>query len=364
VKDRRRWPRSPRRGATLLLAALLMVLLLAVVAFAVDIGRIVLVRTQLQVAADSAALAAASEVTDSLADRVAIAQRYADAHRAGGTAVKLNAADVVFGVWDYQDRTYTASDSLVNAIQVTARRDKSSGGRVPLLFGRVLGTSSSAVSAEAIAVIPDNFLGFRTPPSPGIQPILPFALDKATWDALLAGSGSDALGWDPESKQVTAQADGTPEAKLFPIETGSGGNCGTVDIANDDNSTDTLVRQILGGISADDLAQYGGKLSLDFHGELQLMGNPGISAGVKDEIATIVGQTRIIPIFSNVVDNGNNATYTIVQFAGIRILAVRLTGSDKGVYVQPAAVKVEGGIPATGTDRKSYYIYSRVHLVR
>ena len=53
-------PRQPRRrGVIAVLAALLMVVLFAMVAFAVDLGYITLVRTQLQAAADSAALAAA-----------------------------------------------------------------------------------------------------------------------------------------------------------------------------------------------------------------------------------------------------------------------------------------------------------------
>ena len=44
----------------LVLAALLMILLVGMIAFAMDIGYIVLVRSQLQTAADSAAMAAAA----------------------------------------------------------------------------------------------------------------------------------------------------------------------------------------------------------------------------------------------------------------------------------------------------------------
>ena len=65
-----------RRGVTLVLAAFLMVLMLGMVAFAVDCGYMVLVRSQLQGAADAAAMAAAevmgSTETDPVSDRPTI----------------------------------------------------------------------------------------------------------------------------------------------------------------------------------------------------------------------------------------------------------------------------------------------------
>ena len=51
VRNSRKHPQS-RRAVTLVLAALLMVTLLGMVAFAMDVGYIVLVRSQLQTAAD------------------------------------------------------------------------------------------------------------------------------------------------------------------------------------------------------------------------------------------------------------------------------------------------------------------------
>ena len=72
------------------------------------------------------------------------------------------------------------------------------------------------------------------------------------------------------------------------------------------------------------------------------MGDTGISAGVKDELASIIGQTRIIPVFSSVSGNGNNATYVIVRWVGVRVMAVKLTG----VYATAgakAAIEAAGG---------------------
>ena len=52
--------RKHRRGTITVLAALLCVVILGMMAFALDVGYLSLARTQLQAAADSAALAAAA----------------------------------------------------------------------------------------------------------------------------------------------------------------------------------------------------------------------------------------------------------------------------------------------------------------
>ncbi|MEZ6119621.1 MAG: hypothetical protein R3C28_24060 [Pirellulaceae bacterium] len=75
------------------------------------------------------------------------------------------------------------------------------------------------------------------------------------------------------------------------------------------------------GISVD-MNAMGGTLEFDANGELVLNGDTGISAGVKDELASIVGETRIIPIFSQVQGPGNNADYTIVWLKWSRALQV------------------------------------------
>ena len=66
-----------RRGAIAVLAALLCVILLGMIAFAVDIGYLALGRTQLQASADAAALAAAGTASQSKSTMVAVAQQFA-----------------------------------------------------------------------------------------------------------------------------------------------------------------------------------------------------------------------------------------------------------------------------------------------
>jgi len=108
-----------------------------------------------------------------------------------------------------------------------------------------------------------------------------------------------------------------------------------------------------------------GSFQFGADGTLHLNGDTGISAGVKDELASIVGKTRFIPIFRSVVGPGNNADYTIVKFVGVRVLAVKLTGSSSGKYVmvQPANIVAKGAIYSSGAPSTDY-VYSPVWLVR
>ena len=212
----------------------------------------------------------------------------------------------------------------------------------------------------------NNFKGFRAPSSgSGNLQMLPFALDKETWDEMMAGGGDDDWNWHEEDKYISSGGDGVREVNLFPQGTGSPGNRGTVDIGAPNNSTRDLARQIVYGITQEDLDYVGGSLEFDDNGELTLNGDTGISAGMKDELASIKGQPRIIPVFSDVVHPGNNAEYTVVQFAGVRIMDVKLTGSmsSKRVIIQPATIQVRGGIAGT-TEQKTQFIFSPVWLVR
>jgi len=140
-----------RRGAIVVLAAVLLVILLGMIAFAVDFGYVVLVRTQLQTAADSAALAAATTGT-TITEAKAVAQDYANRHIAGGRNVSLQSSDIVPGTWNADTRTFTEiASGLGNAIKVTTKMDDTTGGQTQLFFGNLFGISSLSQEASAIA---------------------------------------------------------------------------------------------------------------------------------------------------------------------------------------------------------------------
>ena len=140
------------------------------------------------------------------------------------------------------------------------------------------------------------------------------------------------------------------------------------DVGGSNNSTSDLARQILEGVSPADmsaLADEGRSLEFDVNGSTLLNGDTGISAGVKDELASIMGQPKIIPVFASVSGNGNNAEYTVVKWQGVRVMAVKLTGSmsQKHVMIQVAPVVSKGVVPSTSSSSSSY-VYSNVALVQ
>jgi len=374
--------RRGRPGAVAVFTLCILVAMMVIIALAVDIGYLVFVATELQRTADAAAIAATWRLVEQdglgiplAADDVeairTTASQFASFNGVANSTVTLTDDDVTIGNLAYPfsaDSAITFTDpSHFNAVKVRVRKTSSADGNgaAPLFFARILGVNGCDMQREATAAFLGNSSGFRTPSDGRNLDILPFAVDKTTWDDLLAGGGSDNYRWDPDAKCIRCGSDGVREVNLYPQGTGSPGNRGTVDIGASNNSTADICRQIRFGISASDLAHLGGKLEFDRYGKLYLNGDTGISAGVKDDLASILGQRRIVPIFEAVSGPGNNATYTIVGFGGIRIMHVKLTGSpsQKQVMIQPARVVSRGAIPATEGAPANQFVYSPVWLV-
>lgn len=370
-----------RTGNILLLSAIMMIGMLAMLAMAVDVGYLCLARDQLQRSADAAAIAAAWELVDEAAvrrvsDGAALparaaykANEYAALNPVLRDAPQLGSDDVDVGyLANPSNRTLQLDTTGVftpNAVRVRVRRTADQNGEVPFFIARFLGIDSMATEAEATAALLTSIRGFQVPTDRRNVDLLPFAMDLDTWCDMLQGVGTDQWRWDEATGRVLPGADGILEVNLYPQGTGSPGNRGTVDIGSNSNSTADIARQIVHGVSPQDLEHHGGKLELDAQGQLGLNGDTGISAGVKDELNSIRGQKRIIPLFSSVAGPGNNAQYTIVRFAGIRIMEVDLTGksTSKRVIIQPATVKARGSIPSSNANT-SHFVYSPVWLVR
>lgn len=372
--------RRQRRGNILFLSALLLVGMLGMVAFSIDTGVINVARSQLQNSADAAAIAGAWKLMPAPAlttpnyvslesDAREAAEEFAALNKVLLAAPTLAQDDVQVGYIanprDPLSPFVVGGFNRPNAVQVRVRRTADQNGSISLSFARVIGTNSASAQAQATAALLSNIAGFQTPSDGGNVGILPFALDQETWNNAMAGGAGDDHSFDPISGTLTSGSDGLPEMNLYPQGTGAPGNRGTVDIGSSNNSTADLARQIVHGVSAQDFAALGKPLVFGPDGTLTLNGDTGISAGVKDELASIIGEPRIIPVFSTVIGPGNNATYTIVKFVGIRVLNVQLTGSmsSKQVIIQPANVIVKGAVSGS-TSGISQFVYSPVWLVR
>lgn len=148
-----------RRGAIVVLAAFLLIVFCCFVSFAVDVGYLCVVRTELQRSADSAALAGIGVLVDedgtlNLSAAGLTAQQFGGMNgSAGGVVLTLIDADIKVGVYDALTNQVVETPGEANAIEVTAWRRADRGTAVQLFFAPVLGIQQADVSARAIAIL-------------------------------------------------------------------------------------------------------------------------------------------------------------------------------------------------------------------
>ncbi len=376
--------RSHRRGTITVLVALLSVPFLAMVAFAVDIAWIVQSRSDLQNAADAAALAGAEQLisgfvqyelpgqtlqatilTASESTAKTYAKNFAGYNTAGGvTSLALNDADIQFGFTDAAN-TYTAVPTYAgfpNTLKVTMRLDSQANGALKLFFSPVLGISSTNVMASAAATIyTGNVISFQS--SPGTKTaVLPMTFDVNAWNTFIkTGASSDGT--------IKASLNGAPQMQVYPSPNLAPGNFGMLSLNDSSNAASDIDSWILNGMSSDDLN------FLKSNGILPLpQPNPGLwnwkgATGFKssDLNDLPVGQSFLLPVFEPVVGTpgstyeaavgttyqssdktsgtatvgdsgvGQNAYYNIVGFVGVQITTL---DSSSDALIQPAGVTV------------------------
>ncbi len=368
------------------MTAISMTAVVGFAALAIDVGMLYNVRTELQRTADAAALAGASKLLDQHAlmgtpdpaDDIAAAklraQEIALLNPVYNDNPQVDGNDIQVGYLSNPENLTEpislANPAQYNTVRVTVRRDGTTNGPIQLLFAQIFGLTSANVTASAAAVFKDGVVGFKATSQTGNTGLMPLTLHRDAWEDLLAwaGSAGDNYSYDPDTGTVTPGSDGIPELNLYP---GGGasqlppGNFGTVDIGSPNNSAQDLSRQIRYGVSEEDLAYFGGELRLGPDGTLLLNGDTGLSAGIKDDLEAIKGKGRAIPLFSQVAGPGNNSMFTIIGFAGIRIMNVKLTGAanKKQVIIQPAYV-IDDSVITEATSGPSFFVYQPVRLCR
>ncbi len=236
--------RARRRGAVVVQVAIAMTALMGFSALAIDVSMMYNARTELQRAADAAALAAASALGDysqgnPLATARELAAEFAGSNTVLTAGVQLDTSDVVFGRATINAATgkyeFTETETFPNAVRVRARRTEGSpSGAVPLFFANIFGISSTDIAAQATAVLVPRDIVFVLDLSASHNDDSSLRSYKATeidnyevWEHLkdqdLALSPkTDSLGFT-SSVSVTDNGDGTSTITVDLSSDGDGG---------------------------------------------------------------------------------------------------------------------------------------------
>jgi hypothetical protein len=177
-----------RSGTVAVIVALLLAVFLGLAALAIDIGHIMVVRNELQNAADAAALAGASYLYPQTPPASPEPPDWATATTQATGAIGLNQSDrvaltscvVQTGYWNLahtppglQGQGITPGPQDFPAVQVTVSRSTGlNGGPVQHWFAPVIGINTSNVSATATAVMASPGTAF-----PGA--LMPIAISQA-----------------------------------------------------------------------------------------------------------------------------------------------------------------------------------------
>ena len=335
--------------------ALALIAALAGAALVIDRLHLDTTKSELRIAAEAAALAAARELANDdrlrpdfdpaalqMKSRFA-ATRIAAQNFVAGEPVTLStdsASDVRFGrlVNDPasgEPMFVEDSDDEPTSVAVAARCTEARQSAVPLPFRTFYAPTDADVLAVAEASLNFQVRGLRSVDRLPI-PTLPLAilarpnaktdLTHKHWKGSLnqsenAGAsntpqqptaptwmrdidqrrGTDHFGYDASTGEVTSVADGIPEITLRTATQSSNSRSNAFVITLTGDLTENhLRRQISQGWSADDLEPLGGELLFD-HGPLTLAGLRGVDSNVLAQaLRTVLGQSRVAFLYERV----------------------------------------------------------------
>ncbi|RJP33489.1 MAG: hypothetical protein C4527_04355 [Candidatus Omnitrophota bacterium] len=322
---------SDENGSVLPLVAVSMTFMFIMLAMVVDIGWIVNAESELQHAADAAALAAAAKLIDEdalrgisdLSDDFLVARDYAESYVAfNKSARKVLAVDrneendvtggVVIGYiddpFDLNSPFVTEGISAYNSVQVKTQLTQELNGPLALLIGAIVGVDSVDVKAKATATIEDRIAGFALNEGERL-PMLPFTAYDETWYGQIDGI-NDRDEYTVENGVVTSGADGIPEIRLYmwknnlesihiPQIPGQAGNVRTL-FVTPSLGVSYNKNQIYNGMSVTDLDAVDGLVLTDDgsgNSTKWLPGEHWMSSEWHTALRNIVGETRILPLF-------------------------------------------------------------------
>jgi len=376
----------------------------AALALAVDTTLLWSARGEMRNSADASCLAAALELVDDelltgepgvmalCIERARLqAQAYGESNPVLGQPLVLDSnwqhdplGDIVFGYLD-QPRgmfqpTSELTDPHINAVRIIARRTRERGNPAGMYFARMLSLPAADVVATATAMLDRDVIGFRPLPHRPLH-LAPIGLltgqsllNKEAWESQVAGGGEDKVAFDRRQQAfVVATANGARGDGIFemivhiplagqPVAEGDEPNGCFLQLG--DTDWEALTRQIVQGVSREDLAEFDGQLVLGWDNRLYLPGYDEAPAlgdsrlpSLLDALQTLqsTGEPRIWPLFAALVEEPSHGPVTaMVQgFVAARLVSAAIASvgdsSEEDPKRQELRLRLQPCMISTGT---------------
>ena len=313
------------RGATLILVAFGMIGFLGFAALAVDVGYLMVVRNQLQNAADAAALAGAMNLYTPTTG-----PNWADAEAQATATIPLNTAtNVALTGGVVQSGYYNLSGTVPGlhstqgagdapAVQVTLSKSSgNNGGPVSLFFAPVLGINSAGVSVIAVAV--ESYPG-----SVGPGQLFPTAIAQCLYDNF----------WDPTTGKPFTGASCPAQPSGCPLNPGNPGNVNGCEFCIGSAYHYDACQSGQWSTFKDpsnDVPTVGGLITNGNGGPLSIGDSIWIQPGTKDSLyktaEALIGKTVVMPVVS-----GDLSSQGLQPITGFACLAFDASENGSGKY--------------------------------
>lgn len=310
-------------GAVLPVSAVYLIVAVGILALALDVGHIFLLKNELQRVADAAALAGAlrlmtpntgstpgvMSVSPDCARAIAAAQAVSLNHDADGQPISLANISVKLGTWNGTTFTDTncATPSLVNAVQAAASKTTT------VLFGALI-TGSNTLNLSALATVLVGTVGGLPP---GYR-TLPLAVDN------------DKL--PSNGEKLVLHLNSTP------------GDDGCWHTFFWQNPSANLIRDLINGAEDPPAIKVGDYIKV----------KEGVAAADLQALSTQLQQHGgtwdvVLPV---IPADSHTGTAEVLGFAAVRLTLVETTGGDKRVELETLNNKLA---PTTVPGGGTYY---------
>jgi hypothetical protein len=332
----------------LVMIALLLPILLFLVAMAVDVGYIQLVRTEMRASTDAATRAAGEALsrTQDLNQARQAAKDLAVANKVASAPLLLADSDIEFGLSTLNadgSWTFNPSGSPINAVRIHSKRTKGSlSGSVPLYFGRFMGINdfeprqiaSSVRLDRDICLVIDRSTSMKLPLSSTSEWILP-------WDPRLWSPPFNDSRWKPVETAVyafVAELEKTPHEEHVSLVSFAS----SMTLAGIVN-TDSDIDQVLHKDSSKVLN------ALDLISDRAFNGYTNIAAGIANGVNALTDSSKARPfagktmiVLTDGVPTAGGSPVAAAQAAALKNITIHTITfgqtTDQGLMMSVASV--------------------------